>query len=229
MKEETYGMIWGSVLLVLGLVILLFVFLSVNEIAQNPVEKLDKWVPEEIKDPTALFSWSSNNVSVYFNDASIKGSGEIASRQWNFGDGSSSNEKNPSHQYSGYGDYPVILQVEDENGKSNSAETRVSINEKSKSNEGQTQAGASFDLGLDNALKRFAIIALFVSGYAVIVMIGGRLTLAGCRLLRPVPKNVRLKIKSSDMELETLSQQKNEFNLDKSSQRKDKKSWFRKK
>jgi hypothetical protein len=31
------------------------------------------------------------------------------------------------------------------------------------------------------------------------------------------------------MELETLSQQKNEFNLDKSSQRKDKKSWFRKK
>jgi len=227
MKEETYGMIWGSVLLVLGLVILLFVFLSLNEIVQNPAEKLDKWVPEEIKDPTAFFSWSSNNVSVYFNDASIKGSGEIASWQWDFGDGSSSNEKNPSHQYSGYGDYTVILQVEDENGKSDGAETRVSINEKS--NEGQTQAGASFDLGLDNALKRFAIITLFISSYAVMVMIGGRLTLAGCRLLRPVPKNVRLKIKSSDMELETLSQQKNEFNLDKSSQRKDKKSWFRKK
>jgi len=227
MEEETYGMIWGSVLLVLGLVILLFVFVSVNEIVQNPVEKLDKWVPEEIKDPTASFSWSSNNVSAYFNDASIKGSGEIVSWHWDFGDGSSSTEKNPSHQYSGYGDYTVILQVEDENGKSDDAETRVSINEKS--NEGQTQAGASFDLGLDSALKRFAIIALFVSGYAVMVMIGGRLTLAGCRLLRPVPKNVRLKIKSSDMELETVSQQKNEFNQDKSAQRKDKKFWFRKK
>ena len=60
-------------------------------------------------------------------------------------------------------------------------------------------------------------------------MIGGRLTLAGCRLLRPVPKNVRLKIKSSDIKLETVSQQKNESNLEKGSQRKDKKSWFRKK
>jgi len=227
MEEETYGMIWGSVLLVLGLVILLFVFLSMNEIVQNPVEKLDKWVPEEIKNPTVSFSWSSNNMSVYFNDASIKGSREIVSWQWDFGDGSSSNEKNPSHHYSEYGDYTVILQVEDENGKSDIAQTRVFINEKP--NEGQTQEGASFDLGLDNAFKRFAIIVLFISGYAVIVMIGGRLTLAGCRLLRPVPKNVRLKIKSSDMELETLLQQKNEFNQDKNAQRKDKKSWFRKK
>ena len=206
MEEETYGLIWGSVLLVLGLVILLFVFFSVNEIVQNPVEKLDKWVPEEIKHPTALFSWSSNNMSVYFNDASMEGSGEITSWQWDFGDGFSSDEKNPNHQYSVYGDYTVILQVEDENSKSDDTETRISINQES--NNGQTQAGATIDLGLDSALKRFAIIVLFICGYAVIVMIGGRLTLAGCRLLRPVPKNIKLKIKSSDMEIETLSQQK---------------------
>ena len=81
MKEETYGMIWGSVLLVLGLVILLFIFLSVNEIVQNPVEKLDEWVLEEIKDPTALFSWSSNDMSANFNDASIEESGELCSRR----------------------------------------------------------------------------------------------------------------------------------------------------
>jgi len=227
MKEETYGMIWGSVLLVLGLVILLIVFFNLNEIVQNPVEKLDKWVPEEIKDPTASFSWSSNNISAYFNDASIKGGGEITRWQWDFGDDSSSNEKNPSHQYSVYGDYIVILQVEDQNGKRDVAETRIFINDKS--NMGQTQGSASIDLGLDKTLKRFAVIVLFVCGYAVIVMIGGRLTLAGCRLLRPVPKNVKLKIRSSDMELETSPQQKNELNLDKSSQRKDKKSWFRKK
>jgi PKD repeat protein len=206
MEEETYGLIWGSVLLVLGLVILLFVFFSVNEIVQNPVEKLDKWVPEEIKDPTASFSWSSNNMSVYFNDASMEGSGEIASLRWDFGDGFSSGEKNPSHQYSIYGDYTVILQVTDENSKSDDAETRISITQES--NNGQTQAGAAIDLGLDSALKRFAIIVLFICGYAVIVMIGGRLISAGCRLLRPVPKNVKLKIKSSDMEIETLSQQK---------------------
>jgi PKD repeat protein len=153
-----------------------------------------------------IFSWSSNNMSVYFNDATMEGSGEITSWQWDFGDGFSSDEKNPNHQYSVYGDYTVILQVEDENSKSDDTETRISINQES--NNGQTQAGGAIDLGLDSALKRFAIIVLFICGYAVIVMIGGRLTLAGCRLLRPVPKNIKLKIKSSDMEIETLSQQK---------------------
>ena len=206
MKEETYGMIWGSVLLVLGLVILLFIFLSVNEMVQNPVEKLDEWVPEEIKDPTTLFSWSSNNMSVNFNDASTEGSGEITSWQWDFGDGSSSDEKNPSHQYSSYGDYTVSLEVEDANGKNNSADTKVSINEGS--NEGQTQSVMSLDLGLDTAFKRFAVIALYTGSYGVMVMIGGKLALAGCRLLRPMPKTVKIRVKSKDVEVEIPRQHK---------------------
>lgn len=227
MKEETYGMIWGSIILVLGLVILLFVFLSVNEIVQNPVETLDNWIPEEIKDPTASFSWSSTNMSAYFNDASIKGNGEITKWYWDFGDGTSSSEKNPSHRYSNYGEYPVNLLIEDENGKRDDTETRISIQEEP--NSGQTQTNAPFDLGLDNTLKRFAIIILFLCGYAILVMIGGRLILAGCRLLRPVPKTVKLKIKSSDIQVEPLTQEKNETKQKKDVQRNDKKSWFRKK
>jgi hypothetical protein len=224
MKEETYGMIWGTIVLVLGLGILLFVFSNVYEITQNPSEKLDEWVPEEIKDPTASFSWSSQDASVGFTDTSVKGSGEITSWYWEFGDGSSSNEKNPNHGYSGYGGYTVSLQVEDENSKTSSVQTRVSI-EEGGSNEGQTQAGLSFDLGLDYELKRFGVVTLFLGAFAVVVMIGGRITLAGCRLLRPMPKTFKIRVKPKDMEFEIPGKQKEEIKqkiVDKT----DKKSWF---
>jgi len=93
--------------------------------------------PKGVKDPTASFSWSSQGASVVFTDASVKGSGEITSWHWEFGDGSSSTEKNPDHGYSGYGNYNVSLQVGDENGKTNSVQTRVSI-EEGGSNDGQS-------------------------------------------------------------------------------------------
>jgi len=224
MKEETYGMIWGTVVLVLGLGILLFVFSNIYAVAQNPSEKLDEWVPEEIKDPTASFSWSSQDASVVFTDASVKGSGEITSWHWEFGDGSSSTEKNPDHGYSGYGNYTVSLQVEDENGKTNSVQTKVSI-EEGGSNEGQTQAGFSFDLGLETPLKRFGVITLFLGIFAVLVMIGGRFTVAGCHLLRPMPKTLKVRVKPKDMEFEIPGKQKEEIKQ-KNTDKTGKKSWF---
>jgi hypothetical protein len=39
-KEETYGIIWGTVFLVIGLIILLVVLTNVLDVAQNPSEKL---------------------------------------------------------------------------------------------------------------------------------------------------------------------------------------------
>lgn len=227
MKEETYGIIWGTASLVIGLVILFVVFSNAWDIAQNPSQKLNEWAPVEIKGPTALFNWWSNDTSVGFSDISVIGDSEINSWDWDFGDGSTSEEESPSHKYSDYEAYTVSLEVTDENGKIDSAQTRVTVNEES--NEGQVPQGMSFDLGLGDMLTRMAISVLVIGIHAVLIMIGGRIILAGCRLLRPVPKNVRLKIKPSDMELEIPSQRKNEFNQDKSSQRKEKKSWFRKK
>lgn len=207
-KEEIFGLILGIVLLVIGLAILLFVFSSAYDIAQHPSEKLDEWAPVEIKGPTAYFGWSYVNTSVEFNDLSVKGDGEINSWQWEFGDGSSSNEKNPDHDYSEYEEYTVSLTVEDENGKTNSIEAEVTIDEDS--GEGQTQAGFSLDLGLDTSLKRFAIITLLLGMFAVLVMIGGRITVAGCHLLRPIPKTFKVKVRRKDMEIEIPGQQKEE-------------------
>jgi gliding motility-associated-like protein len=55
-----------------------------------------------------------------FQDRSIPGSGSIRAWIWNFGDGSSSNLRNPSKVYHNAGSYNVTLLVVDQNGCSHS-------------------------------------------------------------------------------------------------------------
>lgn len=206
-KEETYAMIWGTVLLVVGLIMLLFVLGNILDIAQHPSERLEQWAPEEVKGPTAAFIWWSQNKSVEFNDASVEGSAEITTWKWDFGDGTTSSERNPNYEYSVIGDYTVILEVEDENGNTHNTMTRVSLSEDA-SNQGQTQASMSFDLGLETMFNRLTISIVFLVAYAIIVMIGGRILLAGCRLIRPNIKFYKMKVKQKEIEKNTQDRQK---------------------
>lgn len=70
--------------------------------------------------PTANFSASRTTVcignSISFTDNSVRGSGQIVSWQWDFGDGGSSTQQNPTYTYQGLGTYTVSLQVTDVNG-----------------------------------------------------------------------------------------------------------------
>ena len=50
-------------------------------------------------------------LKVKFDDASFAGSGQISSWQWDFGDGTLSNEQYPLHTYTRAGNFTVILQV----------------------------------------------------------------------------------------------------------------------
>jgi PKD repeat protein len=65
--------------------------------------------------PTANFAASTTSGSapftVSFTDTSIAGSEAITSRTWDFGDGGSSIEQNPSHTYTEPGVYTVSLTV----------------------------------------------------------------------------------------------------------------------
>lgn len=65
--------------------------------------------------PVASFSASVTNgpapLTVTFTDASTAASGSIASRAWNFGDGTTSTLTNPVKTYSAPGVYPVSLTV----------------------------------------------------------------------------------------------------------------------
>jgi gliding motility-associated-like protein len=79
---------------------------------------------EVFQDPLADFdapiSSGCSPFALTFQDQSIPGSGNIRAWIWNFGDGSSSNLRNPSKVYNNAGNYNVTLLVVDQNGCSNS-------------------------------------------------------------------------------------------------------------
>src|SRR3954467_6509485 len=68
--------------------------------------------------PTANFTapTCTAGVACTFTDASTDPDGTIASRSWDFGDGTTSQDQNPSHTYLAAGPYTVVLTVTDNAG-----------------------------------------------------------------------------------------------------------------
>ena len=67
-------------------------------------------------------------LDVSFTDKSLAGSGTISSWQWDFGDGTLSNEQNPVHTYTNPGSYPVTLRIINSNGCSDATKRSSYIN-----------------------------------------------------------------------------------------------------
>jgi len=68
-----------------------------------------------------------SGLTATFIDASSDSDGSIASRSWNFGDGSSSTGTTPSHTYAASGTYNVVLTVTDNLGATASKTLPVSF------------------------------------------------------------------------------------------------------
>ncbi|WP_043470858.1 collagenase [Kitasatospora sp. MBT66] len=78
--------------------------------------------------PTALFDTAVNGATVSVSERSVQtGPGRITAWHWNFGDGSSSDERNPSHTYAAAGSYTVALTTTDSNGRSGTTPTTVTV------------------------------------------------------------------------------------------------------
>ncbi|HEV2855819.1 MAG TPA: PKD domain-containing protein [Thermoanaerobaculia bacterium] len=77
--------------------------------------------------PVASFTYSqgSTQLSVQFIDTST--SQGALTYSWNFGDGSSSTQANPTHQYAAAGDYTVVLTVTDASGLTDTATARITV------------------------------------------------------------------------------------------------------
>ena len=69
-------------------------------------------IPENIIEPSALYDFSIDELSVQFNDLSqFVNEDQIIHWQWDFGDGNYSSNQSPMHIYTDYGDYEVSLTV----------------------------------------------------------------------------------------------------------------------
>ncbi|MFN4289484.1 MAG: PKD domain-containing protein [Permianibacter sp.] len=77
--------------------------------------------------PLASFNHSVVGLTANFVDTSTDPDGSIASRSWDFGDGSSSTQANPSKSYASAGSYTVMLTVTDNLGSSASTSKTVTV------------------------------------------------------------------------------------------------------
>ncbi|ALN92758.1 M12 family metallo-peptidase [Lysobacter gummosus] len=77
--------------------------------------------------PVANFSSSASGLTVSFTDSSSDSDGSIASRSWNFGDGTTSTATNPSKTYSAAGTYTVTLTVTDNGGLTHTKTASVTV------------------------------------------------------------------------------------------------------
>jgi carboxypeptidase T len=77
--------------------------------------------------PIANFSVVSSGLTANFSDTSSDSDGSIASRSWNFGDGTVSTATNPSKTYSSGGTYNVSLSVTDNGGLSASKTQAITV------------------------------------------------------------------------------------------------------
>ncbi len=77
--------------------------------------------------PVANFNSSTSGLTVTFTDTSTDTDGSIASRAWNFGDGTTSTSANPSKTYATAGTYTVSLTVTDNGGLTNTKTQSLTV------------------------------------------------------------------------------------------------------
>ncbi|WP_129120665.1 trypsin-like serine protease [Veronia nyctiphanis] len=74
----------------------------------------------------AAFDYAKSGLTVNFDNMSSAKAG-LRSVSWNFGDGATSQSMNPSHTYSAAGTYNVVLNIVDNNGKTDQVSKSVTV------------------------------------------------------------------------------------------------------
>jgi PKD repeat protein len=83
--------------------------------------------PTENAPPNAAFTPTCDAGSCRFADGSTDTDGSVSSWRWEFGDGTSSTQRNPSHTFPSAGTYQVRLTVTDDRGAEGTATKDLSV------------------------------------------------------------------------------------------------------
>jgi thermolysin len=79
--------------------------------------------------PAADFTFTTDGLAATFTDTSSDPDGSVVSGLWDFGDGATSTQQNPSHTYASAGTYSVTLTVTDDDGASDSVVKSVEVSQ----------------------------------------------------------------------------------------------------
>jgi len=81
--------------------------------------------------PTANFTYfpadPKENQDIQFTDSSIDPDGTVANWLWDFGDGNTSSQQNPTHKYTNRGTYNITLTVTDNDGATNAVTKTIVV------------------------------------------------------------------------------------------------------
>ena len=110
--------------------------ISVNHTGTNPAQTIDLTGEAtsdggggENEPPTASFTADVDDLDVTFTDGSSDSDGSVVSWSWDFGDGNTSADQNPTYTYAAYGTYTVSLVVTDDQGAESSTSQDVTVTE----------------------------------------------------------------------------------------------------
>ena len=110
--------------------------------------------------PTADFSYSPPSPTtadnVRFTDLSSDPDGSVVSWFWDFGDGTTSTQQNPTHRYESAGTYTVTLTVTDDDGLTDSASENIVVETSSTVIEVNTEPGAPVAVIVYSEPKRYS-------------------------------------------------------------------------
>ena len=113
--------------------------------------------------PTAGFTYECTNLSCTFTDQSADDDGTIASRSWDFGDGSTGTGASATHAYANAGDYDVTVEATDDGGLTDTSNPQtVTVTAQSATSQ------ASFDVtctGLTCALDNTSVFTGSVTDF----------------------------------------------------------------
>jgi len=104
--------------------------------------------------PTADFTWSCEQLTCQFSDASSDGDGNLTVWTWRFGDGATSEEQEPTHSYNVSGTYTVRLTVTDNEGATDEISDDVTVTAPSTPPSNQPPH-AEFDVACDDLTCSF--------------------------------------------------------------------------